>query len=38
MTIMTGAFEERKALALGRLFQSVTDWHARTPPLLTAGA
>ncbi len=29
----TGAFEERKALALGRLYQSVTDWHRRKPPL-----
>jgi len=33
MVIMSGAFEERKALALGRLFQSVSDWHTRKPPL-----
>jgi aspartyl-tRNA(Asn)/glutamyl-tRNA(Gln) amidotransferase subunit A len=34
LVVMTGAFEERKALALGRLYQSVTDWHARRPPIL----
>jgi aspartyl-tRNA(Asn)/glutamyl-tRNA(Gln) amidotransferase subunit A len=33
LVFTTGAFEERKALALGRLFQSVTDWHTRKPPL-----
>jgi len=35
MVIMTGAFEERKALALGKLYQSATDWHTERPPLLT---
>jgi aspartyl-tRNA(Asn)/glutamyl-tRNA(Gln) amidotransferase subunit A len=33
LVFMASAFEERKALALGRLFQSVTDWHTRKPPL-----
>lgn len=28
-----GAGEDRKALGLGRLYQSVTDWHTRKPPL-----
>lgn len=33
IVFMTGALEDRKALALGRLYQSVTDWHTRRPPL-----
>jgi len=36
MVVMTGAFEERKALAIGRLYQSVTDWHTKRPPILAA--
>jgi aspartyl-tRNA(Asn)/glutamyl-tRNA(Gln) amidotransferase subunit A len=35
IVFMTGAFEERKALALGRLYQSVTDWHTRKPPMVS---
>jgi len=38
LVFMTGAFEDRKALALGRLYQSVSDWHARRPPLVAEGA
>jgi aspartyl-tRNA(Asn)/glutamyl-tRNA(Gln) amidotransferase subunit A len=38
MVFMTGAFEERKALALGKLYQSVTDWHTKRPPLLERAA
>ncbi len=33
LVFMSGAFEERKALALGRLYQSATDWHTRKPPV-----
>lgn len=33
VVFVTGAHEDRKALALGRLFQSVTDWHTRKPPI-----
>lgn len=36
LVFMTGAFEERKAFGLGKLYQSVTDWHTRRPPLLGA--
>jgi aspartyl-tRNA(Asn)/glutamyl-tRNA(Gln) amidotransferase subunit A len=35
MMIMSGAYEERKALGIGKLFQSVTDWHTRIPPLVS---
>ena len=33
LTIVGGAFEESKILALGKLFQTLTDWHRRRPPL-----
>lgn len=33
LTIVGGAFEEAKLLALGRLFQELTDWHRKRPPL-----
>ena len=33
LTIVGGAFEEAKILALGKLFQTLTDWHRRRPPL-----
>lgn len=36
MVLMSGAFEERKALSLGKLFQSRTDWHTRRPPILAS--
>jgi aspartyl-tRNA(Asn)/glutamyl-tRNA(Gln) amidotransferase subunit A len=33
MTVVGGAFEEAKVFALARLFQDVTDWHRRRPPV-----
>jgi aspartyl-tRNA(Asn)/glutamyl-tRNA(Gln) amidotransferase subunit A len=36
--IMAGAFEESRALALGRFFQRITDWHERRPPLSAPAA
>ena len=33
LTIVAGAFEEGKMLALAKLYQSVTDWHRRHPPI-----
>jgi aspartyl-tRNA(Asn)/glutamyl-tRNA(Gln) amidotransferase subunit A len=33
LTIVGGAFEEAKVLALGKLFQELTDWHRKRPPL-----
>jgi aspartyl-tRNA(Asn)/glutamyl-tRNA(Gln) amidotransferase subunit A len=33
LTIVGGAFEEAKVLALGKLFQSSTDWHRKHPRL-----
>jgi aspartyl-tRNA(Asn)/glutamyl-tRNA(Gln) amidotransferase subunit A len=33
MQVVAGAFEDAKALALAKLYQSVTDWHRRRPPL-----
>ncbi len=33
LTIVGGAFEESKVLGLGRLHQSLTDWHLKRPPL-----
>jgi aspartyl-tRNA(Asn)/glutamyl-tRNA(Gln) amidotransferase subunit A len=33
LTIVAGAFEEAKMLALAKLFQSVSDWHRQRPPL-----
>jgi aspartyl-tRNA(Asn)/glutamyl-tRNA(Gln) amidotransferase subunit A len=31
LTIVGGAFEEAKVLALGKLFQTLTDWHRKHP-------
>jgi aspartyl-tRNA(Asn)/glutamyl-tRNA(Gln) amidotransferase subunit A len=33
LTVVAGAFEEAKMLALAKLFQSATDWHRQKPPL-----
>jgi hypothetical protein len=33
MTIVSGAFEEARVLALGKLYQTLSDWHRRRPPL-----
>jgi aspartyl-tRNA(Asn)/glutamyl-tRNA(Gln) amidotransferase subunit A len=33
MTIVGGAFEEARVLALGKLYQETTDWHRQRPPL-----
>jgi aspartyl-tRNA(Asn)/glutamyl-tRNA(Gln) amidotransferase subunit A len=33
LTIVGGAFEEAKVLGLGKLFQELTDWHRKRPPL-----
>jgi aspartyl-tRNA(Asn)/glutamyl-tRNA(Gln) amidotransferase subunit A len=33
LTIVAGAFEEGKMLALAKLYQSVTGWHRRHPPI-----
>jgi aspartyl-tRNA(Asn)/glutamyl-tRNA(Gln) amidotransferase subunit A len=33
LTIVGGAFEEARLLALGALFQELTDWHRKRPPL-----
>jgi Asp-tRNA(Asn)/Glu-tRNA(Gln) amidotransferase A subunit family amidase len=33
LTIVAGAFEEGKILALAKLYQSVTDRHRRHPPI-----
>ena len=38
LVFMTGAFEERKALGLGKLYQSVTDWHTLKPPIISKAA
>jgi aspartyl-tRNA(Asn)/glutamyl-tRNA(Gln) amidotransferase subunit A len=34
--IMTGAFEESKAVALGRFYQRTTGWHLERPPVAAA--
>jgi aspartyl-tRNA(Asn)/glutamyl-tRNA(Gln) amidotransferase subunit A len=34
--IMAGAFEESKALTLGRFYQGMSDWHERRPPIAPA--
>jgi len=34
--IMAGAFEEAKALSLGRFYQRITDWHEQQPPIAPA--
>ncbi len=36
LTIMTGAFEESKALSLARFYQGITAWHAKRPSLPAA--
>ena len=33
LTIVGGAFEERKVIALAKFYQSITDWAGRRPPL-----
>jgi aspartyl-tRNA(Asn)/glutamyl-tRNA(Gln) amidotransferase subunit A len=33
LTIVGGAFEEARMLALGKLYQELTDWHRKRPPL-----
>jgi len=33
LTIVAGAFEEPKMMGLAKLYQGVTDWHRRRPPL-----
>jgi aspartyl-tRNA(Asn)/glutamyl-tRNA(Gln) amidotransferase subunit A len=33
LAIVSGAFEEAKVLALAKLYQQITDWHKRRPPL-----
>jgi aspartyl-tRNA(Asn)/glutamyl-tRNA(Gln) amidotransferase subunit A len=33
LSIVGGAFEEEKVLALARTFQGVTAWHRRRPPI-----
>ena len=33
LTIVAGAFEEPKMFALARLYQGLTDWHRRRPPI-----
>jgi aspartyl-tRNA(Asn)/glutamyl-tRNA(Gln) amidotransferase subunit A len=33
LTMVAGAFEEPKMMALARLYQDLTDWHRRRPPL-----
>jgi aspartyl-tRNA(Asn)/glutamyl-tRNA(Gln) amidotransferase subunit A len=34
LTIVAGAFEEAKMMALAKLYQGVTDWHRRHPPIV----
>jgi len=34
--IMAGAFEEAKALSVGRFYQRITDWHQQQPPIAPA--
>jgi aspartyl-tRNA(Asn)/glutamyl-tRNA(Gln) amidotransferase subunit A len=33
LSIVGGAFEEGRVLALARAYQGVTDWHRRRPPI-----
>jgi aspartyl-tRNA(Asn)/glutamyl-tRNA(Gln) amidotransferase subunit A len=33
LQVVGGAFEDAKVLAVARLYQSITDWHRRRPPL-----
>jgi len=33
LTLVAGAFEEAKMLALAKLYQGATDWHHRRPPI-----
>ncbi|MGH9748466.1 MAG: amidase [Candidatus Polarisedimenticolia bacterium] len=33
LAMMSGAFEEGKAIAMARHYQRITDWHRRRPPL-----
>ena len=36
LAILAGAFEEAKALSLGRFYQSITSWHQKRPPIRPA--
>jgi aspartyl-tRNA(Asn)/glutamyl-tRNA(Gln) amidotransferase subunit A len=38
LTVMSGAFEESKALALARFFQEITSWHLKRPPIAPMAA
>jgi aspartyl-tRNA(Asn)/glutamyl-tRNA(Gln) amidotransferase subunit A len=33
LSIVGGAFEEGKVLALARAYQRATDWHGKRPPI-----
>jgi aspartyl-tRNA(Asn)/glutamyl-tRNA(Gln) amidotransferase subunit A len=33
LAVLAGAFDEARAVAVGRLYQRITDWHERRPPL-----
>jgi Asp-tRNA(Asn)/Glu-tRNA(Gln) amidotransferase A subunit family amidase len=33
LTIVAGAFKEGKMLGLAKLYQSVSGWHRRHPPI-----
>jgi aspartyl-tRNA(Asn)/glutamyl-tRNA(Gln) amidotransferase subunit A len=33
LTIMSGAFDEAKAISLGRFYQGITSWHEKRPPV-----
>jgi aspartyl-tRNA(Asn)/glutamyl-tRNA(Gln) amidotransferase subunit A len=34
--ILAGAYDEAKALSLGRFYQRITDWHEQRPPIAPA--
>jgi aspartyl-tRNA(Asn)/glutamyl-tRNA(Gln) amidotransferase subunit A len=38
LTAVAGAFEESKAIALGRFYQQITSWHEKRPPIGAAAA
>ncbi len=38
LAAMSGAFEEHKAIALGRFFQGITTWHQKRPPIAPKSA
>ncbi|MFQ5876287.1 MAG: amidase [Acidobacteriota bacterium] len=33
LTAVAGAFEDAKAIAMGRLYQGITSWHLKRPPI-----